>query len=469
MYGLWVLVGTFMGYYGLLDLGLSTAVSRHIAGAIGASDQDECNKVFSTAFFVYMAIAMVALLITLGLRWFAPLFSENQEDIATFQKIILILGLHLTIGIPLRTFQGILVAQLRFDLISIIQLMTLVLRTTLVVIVLSAGYKLLALAWVTFLAGVPQHILYVFYAKKLIPSLQLRYKECTKVTVKKLVNYSAYTFIARIADILRFKIDYIVIAAFVSLSAVTHYKIAGYIMINYIYIVVAFLGVLQPVFSRLDGSNDQQSIKKILLFTTKISICISSFIGFGLIVWGKPFIERWMGAQFLDAYPALVVLALGCMFSLWQNPSVSLLFGTSNHKFFAIFNSVEGLSNLIISLLLVRHFGLMGVALGTFIPMTIVKLLIQPVYVCRVFSIKYFEYMRILMRTVLFVFLALVIPSIISFKLASPDYLVLFLIGGVSLALYSVCLWFSAFSPLELQKLRSALFPKLSFFGKSII
>ena len=33
MYGLWILVATFVGYYGLADLGLSSAVNRFMARA----------------------------------------------------------------------------------------------------------------------------------------------------------------------------------------------------------------------------------------------------------------------------------------------------------------------------------------------------------------------------------------------------------------------------------------------------
>ena len=35
LYGFWSLVGTFVGYYGLLDLGLSSAVSQFVCVAIG--------------------------------------------------------------------------------------------------------------------------------------------------------------------------------------------------------------------------------------------------------------------------------------------------------------------------------------------------------------------------------------------------------------------------------------------------
>ncbi|HEV2246346.1 MAG TPA: hypothetical protein VGW37_06805 [Terriglobia bacterium] len=37
MYGFWTLAAAFVGYYGLMDLGLSSAVNRYIAGAAGVS------------------------------------------------------------------------------------------------------------------------------------------------------------------------------------------------------------------------------------------------------------------------------------------------------------------------------------------------------------------------------------------------------------------------------------------------
>ena len=38
LYGFWTLAATFVGYYGLLDLGLSSAVSQYLSLAIGQSD-----------------------------------------------------------------------------------------------------------------------------------------------------------------------------------------------------------------------------------------------------------------------------------------------------------------------------------------------------------------------------------------------------------------------------------------------
>jgi O-antigen/teichoic acid export membrane protein len=48
-YGLWALVTTLSSYYALLDLGLSGAVTRHLAGALGGDNPEECNRIASTS------------------------------------------------------------------------------------------------------------------------------------------------------------------------------------------------------------------------------------------------------------------------------------------------------------------------------------------------------------------------------------------------------------------------------------
>ena len=154
MYGFWTLVCTLIGYYGLLDLGLSYAVNRYIAGAIGAEDKDECNRVFNTAFILFLMFGFVALGISVILAALTPFITKSPSDAALFIKVILILGVNMAVELPLRVFLGVLTSEIRFDIISGLQLLSLVLRTTLIVLALLLGYKVLALALVTVLSSI---------------------------------------------------------------------------------------------------------------------------------------------------------------------------------------------------------------------------------------------------------------------------------------------------------------------------
>jgi O-antigen/teichoic acid export membrane protein len=181
-----------------------------------------------------------------------------------------------------------------------------------------------------------------------------------------------------------------------------------------------------------------------------------------MIAWGRPFIARWMGVQYLDAYPVLVVLVLAYYLALVQGPAVGLLYGLSRHKYFAVVNSVEGIVNLLLSILLVRRYGIVGVALGTLIPMVISTAFIQPVYVCRVARIDYFEYLRRIGRTLAIAVGSLVLPLLLSVRFAVPDYLILLSVALVSLGLYVMPLWMLEFSPVETRILQGAVWPQLA-------
>ena len=117
---------------------------------------------------------------------------------------------------------------------------------------------------------------------------------------------------------------------------------------------------------------------------------------------------------------------------------------------------------MLLSLILVRHFGLIGVSLGTFIPMAIIKLVIQPIYVSRVLNVHYFEYIQRIAKSIGFVFLALIVPALISIIFAAPDYRVLFALGFISSSIYMLIIWLYGFSSSEVRILREAVFLKPS-------
>lgn len=459
MYGFWTLAGSFIGYYGLLDFGLSSAVSRFIAGAIGAGKKEDCNRIINNAFLIYFGMGLAAFVISLVLAGCAPFFFSDPAEASLFWKIILILGINVAIGFPIKVFKGILHAQLDFEIISALRFVSLILRTVLIVFVLLKGYKILALALVTFLSGLPEYLLYVHYARKSLPDFRFDARCWNRGTATSLFSYSSHTFIAQMADELRFNIDSIVISAFVGLAAVTHYRIASVLVMHFITLITTITGVLQPFFSRLEGEENSEKIRKTLFFASKISVSVSSFIGFGLIAWGKPFIERWMGPQYLDAYPCLVILVLGITIDLWQAPTVNLLYGISMHRFYSLFNTLEAVFNVLLSLLLVRKFGIVGVAIGTFIPMTIMKLVIQPIYACRVSGIRYGEYVKKLGHTILVASVSLILPFLITVRFAVPEYLGLFAVGIASMFVYCFVLWIFEFLPEERLLLRQVFSP----------
>jgi O-antigen/teichoic acid export membrane protein len=462
MYGIWTLVAAFIGYYGVLDLGLSQAITRYLGRSLGSANEEECNQVFNTSLRIYLILGGVVLLLTAVLAALAPLFCRSAEDAALFWKIILILGVSFALQFPMRVFSGVLEAHLRFDLTAALELLTLGIRTVLLIALLLLGYRVVGLAWATLLAGIPSTVLSIHWTRKELPFLCLDSQYWKIETAKTLFAYSAFSFIAQLAYIIRFRVDSVVVAAFLGLAAVTHYSIAGRLAQYFTALLGALLGWLPSLFSRQEGAKDLEAVRRTFFFGTKLSVSISTFFAFGLLACGKPFISRWMGAEYVDAYPVLVALTLGLTFFAWQGTSISLLYGISRHKVLAMFNSIEAVANLALSLVLVRRYGMVGVAVGTAIPITLNMLLAIPMYVCRVSSIAYSEYFGRMARTVGLVLASLVLPTLLSAKFATPDYKSLLAVGILSAILYVLPLWFFEFTSAETRVLQQAIWPRLA-------
>ena len=147
IYGFWSLSSSFIVYYGLLDLGLSTAVSQYISIAIARKDDSECRAVFNTAFRIQLMLGVAAFLATAVLVACTPWFCHNRADVSAFREVIAILGTSAALSFPVRVYGGVLYTQFRFDIQSWLAILGLVLRTGLVVCVIWAGHGLLALAW----------------------------------------------------------------------------------------------------------------------------------------------------------------------------------------------------------------------------------------------------------------------------------------------------------------------------------
>lgn len=461
LYGFWALAGAFVGYYGLLDFGLTGTVCQYISGAIGRKDHRECNLVFNTALRIHALLGGAVLLVTLILAALAPLICATSPDASLFSKVILILGVTIALSFPIKTYTGLLLAEMHFDITSWLALLTTALRTTLIVWAVLTGHGLMGLAWATFWGALPSFALAVWLTHRKFPWIQIHGGPTDRKTTKGLFSYSVYLFIADIADRLRFELDPVVITAFLGLAAVTHYKIASVLADQYMRIMISIVGVFQPLFSQLQAANDDAKMKNTFFLATKISVCIASFLCFGLIAWGRPLILRWMGPHYMDAYGALVALALAMVVDLWQLPAVNFLYATFNQRFYAFSTLAEGLLNLGVSLILVRRYGILGVALGTLVAAIVIRIALQPWWMCRVVHMSYPAYMRFLSTNILRCAGVIGLSLVLVFWGLRPDYIYLLSSAACAATLYATGSWFLLFHSDE-RRLFQAAFRKRS-------
>jgi Polysaccharide biosynthesis C-terminal domain len=118
-----------------------------------------------------------------------------------------------------------------------------------------------------------------------------------------------------------------------------------------------------------------------------------------------------------------------------------VLFGMSKHRTWAFVTMAEGISNLILSVILVRRYGIIGDAFGTAIPLMCTMVLFMPGHLCRLVGIRLRTYLREAYTLPILITLPLVGVLLLMQRWYVPHHFrelaVQLLIAG---AIYGVCL-----------------------------
>lgn len=464
LFGVWVLVGTLLGYFGFLDLGLSKAIMRFVSKAIGQQDHDQADKWITAALFSFSILSLLGIFLS-GVIWLAAgRLISNPQDAKVISTAFLIAGLAFSLTLPTtRCFSGILEAHLRKDIISAVEIAIALLRACAVVWIISIGGSLIALVLATALLSVLQGMATVFAAFYIHGPIRLRLSVLQRQEWGTFLGYATASFITEIADIVRFRSSPLIIAPFLGLAAVTPFAIAERLSSLVVSMSNKALSNLTPAFSQLEGQggvDENESLRRSYFFGMKISCYIGTFSVGMVILLSRPFIQRWMGPQFANTSLLLAILMIGHFFAIIQIPTICLLFATSKQKFYAYTNTLQAMLSIGLCLLLVIPFGLVGVALGMAIPTFIVKLFIQPIGAVRILKMSLWRYhgLHTLPNTAI-PMLFIISVYFISKLFRMPDYVCIFSIAVIACLLFIPYILAFGFTMKERHMLLRAVWP----------
>jgi O-antigen/teichoic acid export membrane protein len=394
-FGLWILIFSVTGYYGLFDLGIRSSIVRYVAKYSTTDEHDELNRLVNTAMFSYSGIGVLAMLITLIATYYVnSIFRIPAEFVVTARWLLFMVGTSVSLGFPLGVFSGILEGLQRFYLLNFVSITSTLLRALLIVVALRHGRGLLTVALIT----VSLPLLNGFVnAAAVFRHLRLRLgaQYVSRSSLRNIASYSGTTFLIIVAGRLRFKTDAVIIGSFVSAAAITYFTI-GSRLVDYASEVVSSLAqIFVPMSSQSQAKGDLDGLRKIFVVGNRACAFIIFPITAILTILGRSVIEAWVGPKYVSAsYPVLLVLLYPTTLMLAQSASGRTLWGMAKHRTWAWVVLAEGASNLILSIILVRPYGILGDAIGTAIPLTCSMILFLPRHLCRLLGIKLTTYLR---------------------------------------------------------------------------
>jgi len=393
-YGLWVLVGSLMGYYMVVDFGLLAATQRYLARYL--HDIDDLNKVINTSFGVLCLLSLVAASLIAVFMYLAPYLVSDASVVSTMRWLILILGAKTVITLPLMVFNGMLSAKLRFDIASYIEIIKNILRSILIVIYLVFDYGIILLDLINFVSEICAFIAISVCAYKIYPEANYGRKYFDKQFAKELFKFGKFSFLIETSNLLKHKIDDFVIAKILGLSFVTTYAIA-FSLFNYAgQLVSNLLGGVMTVFSQNEKQGSAVLKRNFLLFA-EVCIVLVTFLSVFMLLVGEEFIILWMGEKYQKSFDILIVFIATMLVGGAARATTPLFYATAKHKKIAYWNIYEGILNLCFSIYLTLSYGLIGVALGTFFSSILFRIL-EVNYACSIVNLSKWNFWVMVMK-----------------------------------------------------------------------
>ena len=382
-YGLYSLVASIISVLTVMDLGFGNAVIRYTAKYRAENKQEEINKMFGMFFVIFSLIALITLGIGAVLYYnLDTIFSQNmsESELGKLRIMFLLLIFNLAFTFIMSIYRSAIVAYERFVFQKLINLIRIILNPIVMVVLLSYGHKAITMVVVQTIFNVLTLLLDYYYCKRKL-NIKIVFAKFDFKFLKEVSVYSFWVFLNVIMDRIYWSMGQSVVGIYCGAKLVAVYGIAIQIQQMYMSFSTAISGILLPrITSLTTQKNSDKLISDLFIKTGRLQFIIMSFILSGFIVFGRQFINLWVGKEYDLAYFICVLFFVPLLIPLIQNVGISVLQAKNKMKFRSLLYVGISLVSLIASLPLTKHYGVIGCATTTAIALFIGHVLIMNIY-----------------------------------------------------------------------------------------
>jgi len=168
LFGLWGLAASFLGFYGLFDFGLQSAISRFLGNALGAKDVRQFNRMASTGKCLLSGVSLLIIVFAVVIVEPAQSILRIPEQyVYQFRWLVLLAAVNITISIIMSIYGAALRASEDFVYLGCIQLCAHVVRSLGGLIIVLAGKGVVGLAVMSVVAtGLEQSTIFLRCRKR---------------------------------------------------------------------------------------------------------------------------------------------------------------------------------------------------------------------------------------------------------------------------------------------------------------
>jgi len=363
-FGVWVAVTGFVGYLGLVNLGLEQAVANRFAEAMARRDVRCASRVLASGFWSYVKIVVVCLVVCVFVIPAIPWHVVIKTGGTVRGQIPLLVAISagtFLVDLPLGVFSTSLVTSGWIHL----QQLTAIAQTTLRALVgslyLLGGGGLIGFFLILGLITLASDSgLWLVLRHKTSASARPLHRD--RAEARSLRSPSFYFLVLQVSSTILFGSDVLIIAWAFGARSVAPYAIAVGLVTLSSGTVASLTTNFGPRFLGSYSKRQAEGLFGDFSRSLLLSLCLGSLVLVGLILEGRSFIMLWVGPSAYVGNATFYLLAAIGGAQILLFPSVTLLVFTTQHRAYAISAVWEAVVRVGLALLLLRPLGIAGIA-----------------------------------------------------------------------------------------------------------
>lgn len=399
----------------IAELGVGSAITYSLYKPLALKNERKISIIMSIYKRLYYTIGSIIFGIGIILIPFLNLFI-NEKNNKNIKFIFLLFLIETTMSYLLGYKRTLLEADQKIYILKLVNFIQQVVSNigTIVILALTKNYILYLMMRIT--VHIIENIFIIKIVNNKYSYINDKNIECdfSKEDKENLIKNVKALFLHRIGGYFIFSTDNLIISTFISLSTVGIFS-------NYTLIIEAVNGVIKQIINNISASygnlivkeNDEKKYEvynKIMF----LNFWIGGFSAVSLLCLLNPFIELWLGKEFLLNINIVIIMVVNFyILSMRMSINIPRVSGGVffNDRYACI---IEATINILTSIILVKKIGIIGVLLGTTITTISVQFITVP-YLCYKYIFKkplieyYIKYLKYFLITLIVVIISYLI------------------------------------------------------------
>lgn len=382
-YGLFALIGAFVGYLSILDLGLTNAVVRFVAQYKAQKDTKGQENFLAVSLIIYSAISIAVVLLGTVMYWnIEGLFGETltASQMGKAKVMFLIFIFNIAITLPGGTFTGICNGYEQFVFPRLLTIIKYILRAVLVVAILYQGADALGLVILDSILNIlfiASTIYYVFF--KL--NVKIKLHSFNHKFIREIFSYSIWIFVFGLVYQFQWRTGQVILGATTDTVVVAIYAVGVTLGLYFLTFGNVINGLILPKAVKSVYANNSKMILTVeMIRISRITMIVLFYILGGFLILGQEFVILWVGETYKDSWLVALLIMIAYVIPISQGYAHAILEAKKLMKFKSLSSLILTMIGIIVGGFLSKTYGLKGIIYGIFGALIILQILVLCYY-----------------------------------------------------------------------------------------